>query len=246
MHLHYCIKWLIKSGQVNLCWWLEVGISATGKQIILGGTSCSCLNNYLCLHSHSVNRLNQTFLGKEGECPEQVTEIIKEKHFPSSSSRSKIGKLFELIIQNSKYSQRAVICCQITFKSQSSRLSSWTESCFLGENSSALAFQYFPGGVFVILFQLFLVLFYNSVFVLWSVLFWVLVKASCHFPCPSPWFDIFCQLSALKPFFPHFSPCNEILLPSNHCSGKSEFIPEKFSKCCGFCYQGRKDQKERW
>lgn len=174
MHLYYCIKWLIKSGQVNLCWWLEVGISATGKQIILGGTSCSCLKNYLCWHSHSITPLNQTFLGKEGQCPEQVskcTEIMEEKHFPSFSSMSKTGKQFELIIQNSKYSQRAVICCQITFKSQSSRLPSWTESCFLTENSSALAFQYFPGGVFVILFQLLLLLFCNSIClcsVVWS------------------------------------------------------------------------------
>lgn len=85
MHLYYCIKWLIKSGQVNLCCWLEVGISATGKQIILGGTSCSCLNHYLCLHSHSINRLNQTFLRKEGECPRagfQMYRNYKGETFP--------------------------------------------------------------------------------------------------------------------------------------------------------------------
>lgn len=32
--------------------------------------------------------------------------------------------------------------------------------------------------------------------------FWVLVKASCHFPFLSPWFDIFCQLLCPKAFFP--------------------------------------------
>lgn len=79
IHLYYCIRWLIKSGQVNLSWWLEVGISATGKQIFLGGTSCSCLNNYLCLHSHSINHLNETFFGKEGECPEQVFKCYVQK-----------------------------------------------------------------------------------------------------------------------------------------------------------------------
>lgn len=94
MHLYYCIKLLIKSGQVNLCWWLEVGISATGKGIILGGTSCSCLNHYLCLRSHSINHLNQTFLGGRGGVPRAGfqmlwTKIIKEIYFPSFSSMSK-------------------------------------------------------------------------------------------------------------------------------------------------------------
>lgn len=157
---------------------------------------------------------------------------------------SKIGKQFELIIQNSKYSQRAVICCPITPKSQTSRLPSWTESCFLTENSSAQHsniflveylsfFSNYSCYYFVTLF----------VFVLWPVLFWVLVKASCHFPCPSPWFDIFCQLLCPKAFFPLFLHAMGSYLHKTFAfiaHGRVIFIPEKF-----FTHQGGKDQKER-
>lgn len=74
--------------------------------------------------------------------------------------------------------------------------------CFLGENSSAVASQYFPGGVFLILFQL-LLLFYNSVY-LCSVVcsfFESLWKPLVIFSVLPLGLLFSANSSALKPFF---------------------------------------------